>query len=101
MTRGLLTSLKNCFLETYPFMYVCTAHYPSFNCHILKKINVEGIDFLLVRPMFYVFVFLFIMESHLSVLRLIFDKDSKESLSSGGTFSLGSSLLFDALPHRL
>ena len=57
--------------------------------------------FLLVRPIFYVFVFLFIMESRLYVLRLIFDKDSKESLSSGGTFSLGSSLLFDALPHRL
>ena len=23
-------------------MYVCTVHYP-FNCHTLKKINVEGI----------------------------------------------------------
>lgn len=82
-------------------MYVCTAHYPSFNCHILKKINVEGIDFLLVRPMFYVFVFLFIMESHLCVLILIFDKDLKGSLSPCETFSLSSSLLFDALSHRL
>ena len=57
--------------------------------------------FLLVRPIFYVFVFLFIMESHLCVLRLIFDKDSKGSWSSCGTFCLSSSLLFDALPPRL
>ena len=62
-----------------------------------KNFNVEEIGCLLVRPMFYVFVFLFIMESHLCVLRLIFDKDSKGSLSSCGTFSLNSSFLFDAL----
>ena len=46
------------------------------------------------------FVFLFITESELCVLRLILDEDSKGSFSSCGTFSVSSSLLSDALPHR-
>ena len=68
--------LKNCFLETYPFMCVLRTI-----LHLIaifwKNFNVEEIGCLLVRPMFYVFVFLFIMESHLCVLILIFDKDLK------------------------
>ena len=40
-----------------------------------KKFNVEGIVlFFALRPIFWVFVFLFIMESHLCVLRWIVDR---------------------------
>ena len=37
-------------------IYVCVYCALAFICHILKKINVEGIVFLLVRPMFYVII---------------------------------------------
>lgn len=47
------------------------------------------------------FVCFYSLWSDLCVLRLIFNKDSKGSLGSCETFSLSSSLLFNAQPHRL
>ena len=56
MTRGLLTSLKK-LLSRNISIYVCVYCALAFNIAIFrKKFNVQGIVFLLVRPMFYVII---------------------------------------------
>ena len=73
----------------------------AFICHTLKKIECGRNCFIFCfETNILCFCFLFITESELCVLRLILDKDSKGSFSSCGTFSVSSSLLSDALPHR-